>query len=167
MRSPLYHEIVAALQSPTTTIIPVCMPDFRFPKEGELWPEIRKLRMMNAVSYIHEYQHASFDKIEWFIRGEVFSRDPPVRKGSSDAGRRTPRMTPRAGTPVMGRLRADEGHNSSPNLLAIPANMAPTGFFGSSGGGLRSRRSSAQDLHTVAMTELPTVKCHSSKSITA
>ena len=75
MQSPLYYEIVAALNSPTTTVIPVRMPSFRFPKEADLWPEIKGLRMMNAVSYVHEYQHAAFDKIEWFIRGEVFAKE--------------------------------------------------------------------------------------------
>ena len=74
LQSPLYYEIVAALKSTTTTIIPVKMPKFEFPKQESLWPEIKRLPMKNAVNYIHEYQPACLDRIEWFIRGDIFSR---------------------------------------------------------------------------------------------
>jgi len=87
LQSPLYYEIVAALNSPTTTVIPVRMPSFRFPKDSDLWPEIRGLRMMNAITYYHEFQNACFDKTEWFILGEVFSRENyQARKTSSEGG---------------------------------------------------------------------------------
>ena len=126
LQSPLYYEIVAALKSTTTTIIPVKMPKFEFPKQESLWPEIKRLTMMNAVNYIHEYQPACLDRIEWFIRGDIFSRDPPTRKGGSVASYPTPSG---AATPTL--LRSNKPrptHKSSPDLLALPGEKNP-GFF--------------------------------------
>jgi len=71
---PLYYEIVAALKSKKTTIIPVLAPGFQFPDPDDLLPEVRALLWMNAVNFIHEYREASIDKIEKFIRGEVFCK---------------------------------------------------------------------------------------------
>ena len=127
LQSPLYYKIVAALKSTTTTIIPVAMPTFQFPNQENLWPEIKKLSMMNAIKYIHEYQPACLDKIEWFIRGDIFSRDPPTRKGGSVASYRTPSV---AATPTQLRRKMHQRptHKSSPDLLALPGEKNP-GFF--------------------------------------
>jgi len=71
---PLYYEVVAALKSKKTTIIPVLAPGFQFPHPDDLLPEVRALLWMNAVNFNHEYREASIDKIERFIRGEVFCK---------------------------------------------------------------------------------------------
>ena len=95
--TPLYYEIVAALKSKTITIIPVGAPGFKFPDTEDLLPEVRGLCAMNAVNYNHEYRSASMDKVERFIRGEVFYKTTSCLSLSTASDRsrlRSGRSTP-------------------------------------------------------------------------
>jgi len=91
----LHTEIAAALAA-ETKIIPVTV-DFQWPAPEELPEDIRGLAYFNGVRWVHDYQDASIDKIERFIRGESLPRaESPfsVRSGYTrsrgDSGRSTP-----------------------------------------------------------------------------
>ena len=105
--SPLFYEIQAALKT-GVTIIPFRLESYTFPHSSNLWPEIRDLLRWNAVKYVHDYSEASFNKLERFIRGDVFIREPR-HPGTASPG------TDGSGSPSI-QIRV----SSSPDLLDVP-----------------------------------------------
>lgn len=66
----VHKEIVAALTS-NCNIIPI-MDNFHWPDAEQLPEDMRSITYFNGVRWIHDYQDACVDKIERFIRGEIY-----------------------------------------------------------------------------------------------
>ena len=63
----LHKEIVCALENGTHSV-PVVESGFKWPKESELPSDIRMVCKWNAVSWSHEYQEASVEKLVSFLK---------------------------------------------------------------------------------------------------
>lgn len=69
----VHKEIVAALAS-GCNIIPILDQSFHWP-DAELLPEdMRSIIYFNGISWSHDYQDACVDKVERFIRGEIYNK---------------------------------------------------------------------------------------------
>ena len=72
----LHKEVVCALEC-NTTVVPLCDPTFVWPIEKHLPEDLRALCRMNAVTWNHEYQDASVERLIKF-----FTLAPVTRKMS-------------------------------------------------------------------------------------
>ena len=63
----LHREIVCAIDS-KINIVPVMDPGFKWPKEGELPSDIANVSKMNGVSWSHEFQDASINRLIEFLK---------------------------------------------------------------------------------------------------
>ena len=63
----LHREIVCAVDS-KINIVPVVDPGFKWPGEGELPSDIRNVSKMNGVSWSHEFQDASVNRLIEFLK---------------------------------------------------------------------------------------------------
>ena len=74
----LHREIVCAVDS-KINIVPVVDPGFKWPGEGELPSDIRNVSKMNGVSWSHEFQDASVNRLIEFLK-------LPVVRGTGKVG---------------------------------------------------------------------------------
>ena len=72
----LHREVACALES-NATVVPLCDPHFSWPVEKQLPEDLRGLCRMNAVTWSHEYQDASVERLIKF-----FSLTPVARRMS-------------------------------------------------------------------------------------
>lgn len=116
-KDKLHREVKAALQAKNCNIIPVVEADFQFPDPEELPEDMRALCYFNSVRWSHEYQQASVEKLERFIRGETFLKT--TNYGS--LGTRSPSLM-NIPTQTNCRSRTDSGRSSPSRLTPIKIN---------------------------------------------
>lgn len=63
----LHREVVCALES-KVTVVPIVDPNFMWPEEKQLPGEMRSLCRLNAVTWSHEYQDASVERLIKFLQ---------------------------------------------------------------------------------------------------
>ena len=62
----LHKEVVCALQH-NVTLVPLCDPNFNWPSEKQLPADLKSLCRMNAITWSHEYQDASVERLIKFL----------------------------------------------------------------------------------------------------
>ena len=80
----LHREVVCALES-NVTLVPMCDPNFVWPAEKQLPGDLRSLCRMNAVTWSHEYQDASVERLIKFLHLTPFMRRMSMVKSISTA----------------------------------------------------------------------------------
>lgn len=121
-KDKLHREVKAALQTKDCNIIPVVDADFQFPDPEELPEDMRALCYFNSVRWSHDYQDASVDKLEKFIRGETFLKTTSY--GSYNGGTRSPSLMqiPTYSSQSSCRSRTDSGRSSPSRLTPLKIN---------------------------------------------
>lgn len=79
----VHREILCALDS-EVHVVPVIDPQFEWPKEDTLPEDIRQLIKFNGVTWSHEYQDASVEKLITFLRlpHTILHRAKSIRSSS-------------------------------------------------------------------------------------
>lgn len=72
-RDWVHRELLCALDN-RVNVVPVTAEGFTWPGEDKLPPDIRPICKMNAVSWSHEYQEASVEKLVTFLHLHPASR---------------------------------------------------------------------------------------------
>lgn len=105
----VHKEIVAALAS-DCNIIPI-MDNFLWPDAEQLPEDMRSITYFNGVRWIHDYQDACVDKVERFIRGEIYDGTSSVCGQSVSS----------AQSNSLQRQAANNQPPSTPSILATPS----------------------------------------------
>lgn len=66
MQDWVHREVVCALES-GVHVIPILDPEFRWPSKSEIPDDLQQVCALNGISWSHEYQDASVDKLISFL----------------------------------------------------------------------------------------------------
>ncbi len=119
-KDKLHREVKAALKAKNCNIIPVIDQEFQFPDPEELPEDMRALCYFNSVRWSHDYQEASVDKLERFIRGETFFKTTTTY--GSYNGTKSPNLInipAYTSQNSLNRSRTDSGRSSPSRLTPI------------------------------------------------
>nr|SVE93439.1 EOG090X00FC [Scapholeberis mucronata] len=88
----VHREIVAALES-NCKIIPI-IDNFQWPLPEDLPEDMRAVCYFNGVRWVHDYQDACVDKLDKFMRGDLYGKGDHLHGRRPQDGMLTPSYTP-------------------------------------------------------------------------
>nr|SVE92212.1 EOG090X00FC [Megafenestra aurita] len=129
----VHREIVAALES-NCKIIPI-LDNFQWPIPEELPEDMRAVCYFNGVRWVHDYQDACVDKLDKFMRGDLYGKGNDHVRRPQD-GNLTPSYTPgsasilQPGAALINR-NCNNGNGGQPSYQRQGSNESGKGSYSS------------------------------------